>query len=92
MSERKHSKAKKPSHAKCALCGNRLHAVPKRGIAGMRKLAKTEKRPERVYGGILCSGCTRRLLKEKARLKTGVISADELPDLRRASYIKALKA
>ena len=81
---------KKPSHAICALCSSKLHAVPKRGIAGMRKLAKTKKRPERVFGGILCAGCTRRVLKEKARFKAGVLT--ELPDLRRARYVNALKA
>ena len=83
-------KPKKPSHAKCALCGAKLNAVPKRGTAAMRKLAKTEKRPERVFGGVLCGSCTRLVLKEKTRLKAGVLSPSEL-DLRRAAFVKSLK-
>jgi large subunit ribosomal protein L34e len=83
-------KSKKPSHAKCALCHAKLNAVPKRGTAGMRKLAKTEKRPERVFGGVLCGSCTRLVLKEHTRLKSGAIAKEDL-DLRRAAYVNALK-
>ncbi len=83
-------KSKKPSHAKCALCGGKLNAVPKRGVSAMRKLAKTQKRPQRVFGGVLCGSCTRLVLKEHTRLKEGVLSKDGL-DLRRAAFIKALK-
>lgn len=80
----------KPSHAVCALCGSKLQAVPKRSASGMRKLAKTEKRPQRVFGGVLCGNCTRLVLKEKARLKAGVLAEGEL-DLVRGKFVKALK-
>jgi large subunit ribosomal protein L34e len=60
-------KKKKPKIAKCARCGKPLHGVPRLNPTELRKLAKTEKRPERVYGGYYCSSCTRELLKEKAR-------------------------
>jgi len=33
----------------------------------MQKLAKTKKRPERPYGGNLCSKCMRSLMIDKAR-------------------------
>ena len=33
--------------------------------AKIKKLAKTEKRPERPYGGNLCSKCTRAKIKSK---------------------------
>lgn len=46
----------------CANCKK-----PLRGVANIRKLSKTEKIPSRIYGGYLCSGCTKEILREKAR-------------------------
>jgi ribosomal protein L34E len=31
-------------------------------------MAKTKKRPSRIYGGMLCSKCSREVLKQKARV------------------------
>ncbi len=33
----------------------------------MRQLPKTMKRPERPYGGVLCSRCMRQLIKDDVR-------------------------
>ncbi|MEM4691631.1 MAG: 50S ribosomal protein L34e, partial [Desulfurococcaceae archaeon] len=33
----------------------------------LRKLAKTEKRPQRTYGGVLCVNCLEKLLKKTIR-------------------------
>jgi len=58
---------RKPSKAKCAGCGKLLAGVPHELPLKMKNLAKTKKRPERPYGGMFCSACTRQLLKQKAR-------------------------
>jgi large subunit ribosomal protein L34e len=60
-------KMKKTKYAKCARCGKPLHGVPRLNPTELGKLAKTEKRPERAYGGYYCSSCSRELFKEKAR-------------------------
>jgi len=60
-------KRKKPSKAKCGNCKKPLQGVPKELPSKMKKIPKTKKRPERPYGGNLCSACTRSLLKQKAR-------------------------
>jgi large subunit ribosomal protein L34e len=60
-------KRKKTKAARCALCGKPLHGVPRLNATELRKLAKTEKRPERAYGGYYCSKCSRELFKEKVR-------------------------
>lgn len=60
-------KKKKPKIAKCALCGKPLHGVPRLDPTALGKMAKTEKRPERAYGGYYCSRCSRELFKEKVR-------------------------
>src|SRR3989338_10376107 len=71
-------KTDKPNHATCALCKGKLQAVPKRSVSGMRALAKTEKRPERGFGGVLCSNCTRSILVQKTRLNSGTLSRADI--------------
>ena len=57
---------RKPKIAKCAVCGKPLHGVPREIPSRLRKLAKSEKRPNRPYGGYLCPKCMRNVMKEKA--------------------------
>jgi len=58
---------RKPSKAICGKCHNQLAGVPRERPVKMRTLPKTAKRPERPYGGALCSKCTRITLVAKAR-------------------------
>ncbi|HDD71547.1 MAG TPA: 50S ribosomal protein L34e, partial [Candidatus Aenigmarchaeota archaeon] len=53
---------KKPRIAKCAICKRPLHGIPRLRASQLKKLAKTKKRPERPYGGYLCSKCMRELM------------------------------
>jgi len=62
-----HYKKRKPSIAKCSNCGALLSGIPREFPTKMSNLPKTKKRPERPYGGKLCSKCTRSLIVEKAR-------------------------
>ena len=62
-----HYRRRKPSKAKCASCKKLLSGVPHELPLKMKNMPKTAKRPERPYGGVLCSACTRQLLKQKAR-------------------------
>jgi large subunit ribosomal protein L34e len=62
-----HYEHKGPSKAVCAKCGAILHGVASERSYRMRQLSKTEKRPSRPYGGVLCSSCMRQLQKAKAR-------------------------
>src|SRR3989339_304726 len=55
-------KKKKPSKAQCKNCGKVLLGVPRQLSVKLRNMPKTAKRPERPYGGVLCSKCTRILL------------------------------
>ncbi len=58
---------RKPSKAKCRDCGKVLAGVPHGLASKIKNLPKTVKRPERPYGGVLCSKCTRVIMKAKAR-------------------------
>ena len=58
-----HYERRLPGQAKCAGCGKNLHGIPRGETAKMKNLPKTHKRPERPYGGVLCSSCTRETIK-----------------------------
>jgi large subunit ribosomal protein L34e len=60
-------KGRKAAFAKCAACGKPLQGVPRLRAFKMKKLPKSKRRPERPYGGYLCSECMRELLRERAR-------------------------
>jgi len=62
-----HYRKYKPSKPKCAKCSKQLAGVPRGFHSETSNLPKSQKRPERPYGGNLCSACTRLLLKSKAR-------------------------
>jgi large subunit ribosomal protein L34e len=57
----------KPSKAVCAVTGQKLNGVARERPYKMRTMAKTAKRPERPYGGVLSSHAMRELFLEKAR-------------------------
>jgi len=60
-----HYLKKKPACARCSLCRRPLSGVPSRLPKEMRRIPKTKKRPERPFGGSLCSVCTKNVMKEK---------------------------
>ena len=60
-------KRRKPKQAKCAECGAKLKGVPRLDANKARNTPKTHKRPERPYGGELCSRCTRIRIKENIK-------------------------
>lgn len=62
-----HYRKKKPSKAVCSKCGQVLPGVANKRPNAMKSIPKTAKRPERPYGGVLCSKCMREAMKEKAK-------------------------
>ena len=79
-------KTRIPGIAHCALCGGKMHGVPRI----KQRLAKTEKRPERVFGGVLCGKCVALVVRDRTRLKAGVASREEVP-VARLKWVEALK-
>ena len=55
--------------ATCAVTGEKLHGVPRNTPYKLKELSKTQRRPERPYGGVLSSKAMRALLKAKVRQK-----------------------
>ncbi len=60
-----HYRPRKPSKAICGVCGKVLAGVPRERPTKMQNMPKSSKRPERPYGGVLCSRCSREKHKEK---------------------------
>lgn len=58
---------KKPGKAHCANCGKILSGVARGSKTYVKKLSKTQRRPERPYAGMLCSKCMREKIKLKVR-------------------------
>ena len=59
-----HYRQRKPSVAKCGECGAVLHGIPRGNNSKVGKLSKTQRRPERPFGGVLCSKCMRKKIIE----------------------------
>ncbi|HLD05448.1 MAG TPA: 50S ribosomal protein L34e [Candidatus Nanoarchaeia archaeon] len=55
-----HYRERNPRLGHCAQCGGTLKGVPRVKATAMKRMPKTQKRPERPYGGMLCSPCMRR--------------------------------
>jgi large subunit ribosomal protein L34e len=58
---------RKPQVAHCARCGAPLQGIPRGNALELKNMAKSMKRPERPYGGVLCSRCLRDTIKFDAR-------------------------
>ena len=61
-----HYRPKKPQKAHCGSCGSVLHGIPHHLSFRVKKLSKTERRPERAYGGVFCSKCSRKKIMERS--------------------------
>lgn len=59
-------KKSNPAIAKCGICGNYLHGIPRLKIGRFKNLPKSKKRPNRPYGGNLCSRCMREEIARRA--------------------------
>ena len=58
-----------PAKAQCSSCGKQLAGVPRALPSRMRNMPKTSKRPQRPFGGVLCSSCSRKEIIKRARKK-----------------------
>jgi large subunit ribosomal protein L34e len=72
-------KRKKTAPHKCAICKNELHGTPTGHPIALSKLKKSQKRPNRPFGGQLCSSCLREIVVYRARAQAGEIKKEDLP-------------
>lgn len=58
---------RKPKKAHCGKCGIVLQGVPRERPYKMMNMPKSQKRPERMFGGTLCSKCSKREIIKRVR-------------------------
>jgi large subunit ribosomal protein L34e len=63
-----HHEKKKPGLPRCAICKKELKGMPKAFDSKKKKMGISRKRPERAYGGYLCSDCSRKQIKQETRV------------------------
>ena len=56
---------RKPDYAHCAITGKRLHGVPRVRDTKRKHLGKTQKRPNRPYGGKICHNALADAIQDK---------------------------
>ena len=62
-----HYRTRNMPRLRCSLCDQQLHGIPRVIPSKFKNLPKTKKRPERPYGGILCSSCMRKKIKDSIK-------------------------
>jgi len=67
-----HYVKKKPRKASCALCGALLGGIPNALPSELKKMTRSQRRVSRIFGGVLCSRCTKRVEKYRLRMEEGV--------------------
>lgn len=60
-------KKRKPARVRCAECNQVLHGFKQLRPSKVAHTPKTKRRPERAYGGVLCSRCSREKIKQMMR-------------------------
>ncbi len=76
-----HRVKKKGQKHHCALCG--------RPLAGGWGDAKTEKRPEAPFGGVLCGSCRKRVFETLGLIKAGVMDLNDV-DMSVRKYVEVM--
>ncbi|UCD26893.1 MAG: 50S ribosomal protein L34e [Candidatus Bathyarchaeota archaeon] len=62
-----HYGKEKTGFSHCAKCGRVLSGVPRSNPSRLHKIAASQRRVERMYGGHLCHICLQDLLRQAAR-------------------------
>ncbi len=84
---------KKTSKQTCALCEGILHGVPHgKNKTGVRKLAKSKRRPEVIFGGVLCTKCRKSVIVEAVKVNLGVKKLEEVGLKQKPYVLQAEKA
>ncbi|MEM4272112.1 MAG: hypothetical protein QXH30_00840 [Candidatus Bilamarchaeaceae archaeon] len=73
---------KKGKGARCAICKSALRAVRRKG-------PKSSKRPERIFGGMLCPKCQSIVVVEATRIRDGAKTLEDV-DIAYRRYVQGI--
>ena len=79
---------KKTKKRTCNLCGKMLHGVPHgKTTAQLSRLSKSEKKPNAIFAGLLCSKCRRKAIDNAIMLNQSTKSIQNI-DLELQKFAK----
>jgi large subunit ribosomal protein L34e len=70
---------------RCAICKSVLQATH-----SDKKMSKSQKRPERKFGGHLCHKCLDKVITYGARLNEGIVAIDDI-EIRYRPYVEKIR-
>ncbi|MEM3227445.1 MAG: hypothetical protein QXR58_01200 [Candidatus Micrarchaeaceae archaeon] len=79
-----HYKRRSNKKPHCAVCGAELNGISTGG-------GKSRKTNSRIFGGVLCSKCTSRIVVTKSRVEQGDMKLDDI-SIRDKAYVLQLLA
>ncbi len=65
-----HYKRARVKAGRCVNCSRILPGVPNKTLSELNRLSKSQKRPQRMFGGQLCHACLKESLKQAVRSAT----------------------
>jgi large subunit ribosomal protein L34e len=68
-----------PSVALCGLCKEPLHGLPRARDIKVRSFSRSQLTVQRPFGANLCSGCSREIIRWRARVQHKLVRLDEIP-------------
>ena len=75
---------------KCALCKGILHGTPHGKVSSeVRKMSKSERRPDVLFAGTLCNKCRKEAVEEAAKVKIGIKKTIDI-DIEKRKYVQEL--
>lgn len=77
-----HYERKKNSMPHCAICGDELNGISISKNAG----GKSRKSNSRIFGGVLCAGCTSDVIKLASRIENGEMRVNDI-GMRQKGYV-----
>ncbi len=81
-----HYKRRANSLPHCAICGNELN-----GISLSKNGGKSRRTNSRIFGGVLCSGCSAEVVKLGSRVENGEMRLNDI-GIKQRMYVLQLVA
>lgn len=79
-----HFRRAKPSMPHCAICRKELNGISEKG-------GKSRRTNSRLFGGVLCAGCTAEVVKLGSRIEQGDMKLNDI-GIKQRSFVLQLVA
>jgi large subunit ribosomal protein L34e len=77
-----HYERRKPRMPHCAICGAELQGISR----ARNPKGKSRRTTARIFGGVLCSGCTGEVIKLASRIENGEMKLNDI-SMKQKNYV-----